>query len=126
MGTPVGGGLRKVKIGARTFKCPADHDPNRNLGGAENTIQMNGDGTVRISQEEKPWLMKVQVVIDDKEGDQEYLQDLIDRGVLSECKFEYRAAKWGGEGTVAGELTASGKDSTAEITLSGPGKLEQL
>ena len=44
----VGGSIESLTLDGRTFSVAADADTTRNLGGTDNEVEMNGDGTYRI------------------------------------------------------------------------------
>ncbi len=75
----VGGSLESITLAGREFSIAADAEANRKIGGFENEVMANGDGTARIIKTRVPLALDgVTVVIDDDKGDQEFLQGLAD------------------------------------------------
>lgn len=120
-----GGSIESVGLAGRTFSVAADADSNRKLGGWENELQMNGDGTGRSIKTRVGWLIDgLTLSIDDLRGDQEYLQDLKDRKDFYPIDITYASgAVYSGLGQVTGEEQASSMSTTSAVTLAGPGKL---
>lgn len=123
----VGGSAESVAVAGRLFPVAADADITRKLGGFENEIQANGDGTARIVMTRTPWnLSGISLEIDDNRGDQEYLQDIADGKKFVSIEVTFcSGVTFRGQGTVSGELATSSMNATAPLTFSGPGKLEQ-
>jgi len=130
----VGGSIGSVSIAGRTLAVAADSDSNRKLGGFENEVKPNGNGTVRIIKTRVAWMIGgVKLAIDDARGDQEFLQDVAD-GKNTSADADGNVAivvnfasgfSYQGKGTITGELQGSSQDATGEVTLTGPGKLTQ-
>jgi len=120
-----GGSIESLTLAGREFPAAADVDVQRKLGGFENEVQPNGDGTTRTIKTRVPWsLSGAQVEIDDDRGDQEFLQDLTDRKEDFPCSATYvSGAVYQGTGQIVGENPASSQSATAAIDLMGPGKL---
>lgn len=121
----IGGPIERVSIAGRAFSVAQDADVTRKLGGKENEIQLNGDGTGRTIQTRVAWsLTGLQLSIDDEATDQEFLQEVSDRAAYVPINVTFASGEtYGGTGTVTGELTASSANATGSLTLSGPGKL---
>lgn len=123
----IGGSVEDVSIKGRLFAVAADADGNRKLGGFENEIQMNGNGTYRLVKTRVPWLLDgLTLVVDDDRDDQKFLQDIAD----SEEEVEVTATFANGNtfqanGTIVGELGYSSQSATCSVTLSGGGKMTQ-
>lgn len=122
-----GGSIESVGLAGRTFSVAADADSNRKLGGWENEVQPNGDGTGRLIKTRVAWLVEgLTLSIDDLRGDQEYLQDLKDRLDFFPIDVTYASgAVYSGLGQVTGEEQTSSMSTTAAVTLSGPGRLNK-
>lgn len=122
-----GGSIESVGLAGRTFSVAADADSNRKLGGWENEVQPNGDGTGRLVKTRVAWLVDgLTLSIDDLRGDQEYLQDLKDRLDFFPIDITYASgAVYSGLGQVTGEEQTSSMSTTAAVTLSGPGRLNR-
>lgn len=123
----IGGSIESVGLAGRTFSVAADADSNRKLGGWENELQMNGDGTGRNIKTRVGWTVDgLQISIDDLRGDQEYLQDLQDRPDFFPIDITYASgAVYSGLGQVTGEQQTGSQATTAAVTLSGPGQLKK-
>lgn len=123
----VGGSIEKISIRGRLFAVAADAEANRKLGGFENEVQPNGNGTVRKIMTRVPWLLDgLQVEIDDTRADLEYLQEIADSQELVSITITLaNRATYQGTGTITGEIQASSQNTTATISLSGQGSLTQ-
>lgn len=120
-----GGSIESVGLAGRNFSVAADADSNRKLGGFENEVQPNGDGTARLIKTRVAWQIDgLTLSIDDLRGDQEYLQDLKDRQDFYPIDITYASgAVYSGLGQVTGEEQTSSMSTTSSVTLAGPGKL---
>lgn len=120
-----GGSIESVGLAGRTFSVAADADSNRKLGGWENEVQPNGDGTARMIKTRVAWQIDgLTLSIDDLRGDQEYLQDLKGRKDFYPIDITYASgAVYSGLGQVTGEEQTSSMSTTSAVTLAGPGKL---
>jgi hypothetical protein len=123
----VGGSIESISIKGRNFAVASDAEANRKLGGFENEVQANGDGTGRIVKTRVPWALDgVQVEVDDVRGDQEFLQDIsngtefVPITMTLASGFTYQAT-----GIVTGELQGSTQNATASLTMSGPGEMSR-
>src|SRR5262245_58964599 len=125
MGVAVGGSIESVSIRGRLFPVAADADVSRKLGGFENEIQSNGDGSGRMVKTRVPWLLDgVQVEINDSRADAEFLQEIADS--LETVPITVTLASgvtYQGNGTVSGEIGTSSQSTTATLSLSGTGSL---
>ena len=120
-----GGSIASVTFDGRTFSVPADTDSARKLGGFENDVQSNGDGTARDIKTRVPWgIADLAVAIDDDSGDAEFLQALIDRsGFFPITITNASGAVYQGTGTITGENPTASQATTASVSLMGPGTL---
>ena len=76
----VGGSIESITLDGRNFSVAADAEVQRKLGGFENEVQANGDGTARTIKTRVPLSLDgLTVDIDDDQGDAEFLQALQDR-----------------------------------------------
>lgn len=125
--TAVGGSIEKISIRGRIFPVAADAEVNRKLGGFENEVQPNGNGSARKIMTRVPWLLDgVQVEIDDTRADLEFLQEIADAQELVSIAITFaNRATYQGTGTITGEIQASSQNTTASISLSGQGTLTQ-
>ena len=120
----IGGSIVALTLKGRRFAVAADAEAQRNVGGFENDVQANGDGSGRIVKTRKPWsLTGITVEVDDSRGDHEFLQDLADLPDPFPCSVEFASAiVFQGQGTITGELAASSTNATSSLSLMGPGK----
>jgi hypothetical protein len=116
--------METVSIAGREFPVAADADAQRKLGGFENELQANGNGTVRLIKTRVPWsITGLTIEIDDDAGDHEFLQDLADRKTFEVITFTYASGvTYQGTGQVTGEVQYGNQNTTATLSLGGPGK----
>ena len=121
----VGGSIESVNIRGREFAVAADAESQRKLGGFENEVQANGNGTARIIKTRVPLSIDgLTVEIDDNRDDQEFLQETADLkdffplGITYASGLTYQASA-----QIVGESPASSQSATATISFMGPGKL---
>lgn len=121
----VGGSIESITIAGRNFAVASDADSTRKLGGFENEVQANGNGTARIVKTRVPWSLDgVTVEINDDRGDQEFLKGISDRNTFVPIAITFASGKvYQADGTVTGEIGASSQSATAGITLGGPGEM---
>ncbi len=116
--------MASVTLAGRTFSVAADADSQRKLGGFENDVQANGDGTARNVKTRVPWgASDLTLSIDDDNGDHTFLQDLTDGNDFFAITAEYASgAIFNGEGQITGEVAVSSTNATASVSLMGQGK----
>jgi len=121
----IGGSIESVSLGGRLFAVPADLETNRKLGGFENEIQTNGNGTARIIKTRVPLSIDgLSVEIDDARADQEYLKTLADGKDFFTIAITYASGvSYSGKAQIVGEFQASSQNATCTISLMGPGIL---
>lgn len=123
----VGGSIQSFAIRGRLFAVASDAEANKKLGGFENEVQANGDGTARKVMTRVPWSIDgLQLEIQNQRADQEFLQEIADS--LEYVSMEMTLADgtvYEGTGTITDEIQVSSQNATASITVGGPGKLEQ-
>jgi len=121
----VGGSIESVNLSGREFAVAADAEAQRKLGGFENEVQANGDGTARLIKTRVPLSIDgLTIEIDDDRGDQEFLQDLADQNDYWPLGITYASGiTYQGTAQIVGENPASSQNATAAISLMGPGKL---
>ena len=121
------GPIQSVSIAGRRFTVPNDTDAERDLGGNNATVSMNGDGSGRILTERKPWMIgSLTVSIDDTIGDQEFLQGIQDTADPVAIGIQYVSGSiYSGSGIISGDIKYNNKESTATLELSGAGQLIQ-
>lgn len=123
----VGGSIESIAIKGRPFPVASDSDVNRKLGGFENAVNANGDGTARMVKTRVPWsLSGINVEIDDTRGDHEFLQEIADGKDYVPLEITLVSGiTWSGRGTISDAIEYSTTNAYAGITLSGPQALEQ-
>ncbi len=123
----IGGSIESITINGRNFSVSADTDGQRKLGGFENDVQSNGDGSTRTIKTRVPWSLDgIAMNVDDDNGDQEFLQDLADSNNEFPIAITFVAGEvYQGTGQLTGELTYSNSNATATVTLMGSQKLTQ-
>lgn len=121
----VGGSIESVTLASRNFAVAADAEAERKLGGFENEVQANGDGTARLIKTRVPLSISgLTVEIDDFRGDAEYLQSLANLPDFFPISITYASGVvYQGRAQLVDENTSSSQSATAEISLSGPGIL---
>lgn len=129
-----GGSVQEVAIVGRNFAVAADADSNRKLGGWENAVGMNGNGTGRKIMTRVAWVVGgLTLDVDHDRGDPEFLQGICDgtadgRGGDGFYTIDITYADgntYQGRGTIVESLEASSMNATAAVTFNGPGKLEK-
>ena len=114
-----GGSIQEVTINRRRFAVAADADSNRKLGGFENEVSPNGDGSARkIMTRVAGQLDGLVLAVSDDSGDHEFLQDVCDNPAMVPITITYVTGyTWQGVGTITGELSYSSKNGTCGVTL---------
>ena len=120
-----GGSIESVSLDGRNFPVAADAEAQRKLGGFENEVQSNGDGSARLIKTRVPLSIDGLVVeIDDDRGDHEFLQELSDRNDFFAGAITYASGNvYQATLQIVGETQASSQNATATISLMGPGIL---
>lgn len=120
---PVGGSIESITLKGRTFSVAADNEAQRKIGGFENEIQANGDGTSRIVKTRvPPSFAGLTVAIDDAASDQEFLQGLADGNEFFPVSLTLASGEvWQGLGQISGELQTSTQNATASFDIMGTG-----
>lgn len=121
----VGGSIESLTLDGRNFAVAADAEAQRKLGGFENEVQSNGDGTARIIKTRVPLSLDgVVVEVEDARGDQEFLQDLTNRNDYFPIAITYASGDtYQATAQLVGETQASSQSATAAVSLMGPGVL---
>ena len=121
----VGGSIESVTIRGHEFAVAADAEAQRKLGGWENEVQANGDGTARIIKTRVPLSIDgLTLNVDDDRGDHEFLQDVANGTDFVPIAITYASgATYQGEAMITGEMQASSQNATAAVSLMGPGIL---
>ena len=123
--TAIGGPIVELTLSGRYFSVAEDAESNRKLGGFENEVSMNGDGTGRLVKSRVSWSADgLTVSCDDFNEDHEFLQSLADRNDFFAITVGYASgAIFQGTGQITGEIAFSSKQSTATVALQGTGTL---
>jgi hypothetical protein len=121
----VGGSIESVTLDGREFPVAADAEAQRKLGGFENEVQANGNGTARLIKTRVPLgIDGLTVEVDDDRGDQEFIQDLANRNDFFPVAITYASGNtYQGTAQIVGENPASSQNATQAISLMGPGIL---
>lgn len=127
MSAAVGGSIESISIRGRLFPVASDAEANKKLGGFENEVQANGDGTARLVKTRVPWSIDgLQVEINDARADAEFLQEIADElDFVAITMTLASGVTYQATGTITDEVQSSSQNATATITLSGPGGLSQ-
>jgi len=121
----IGGPIESISLDGRNFAVASEADVNRKLGGFENEVQSNGDGSARVIMSRVPWSLDgLTLSVDDDRGDHEYLQALVDGGDLVPVAVTLASGVvYQGVGQITGEVQYSSQNATAGVSLMGSGKL---
>lgn len=125
--TAIGGSIESINLEGSEYAVAADAESQRNLGGFENEMQANGNGTGRLIKTRKMWMLDgLQVEIDDSNEGLERLQELANRNDEFAITITYASGiTYQGTGQIVAELQASSQSATATISLSGSQTLTQ-
>ena len=120
-----GGSFVSIVLDGREFAVAADAEGQTKLGGFENDLQANGDGSARVIKTRVPWSIDgLTLAVDDINGDHEFLQELADRpGTFPVAITMPSDVVWQGVGQITGELQVSSTNAVAAVSLMGPGGL---
>lgn len=117
----IGGSIESVSLDGRLFAVTADAEVQRKLGGFENEVQANGDGTARQLKTRVPCMFDgLAVEVDDTRGDHEFLQSLADGSDFFPVVVTYASGEsYQGTMQISGELQMSNQNATAAFSLAG-------
>ncbi len=121
----IGGSIESLTLDGRNFPVAADAEVQRKMGGFENEIMANGDGTGRLIKTRVPLLLDgVNLNIDDGRADHEFINELSKRNDFFPISITYSSGvTYQGTAQLSGELQASSQNATMPVTLMGPGEL---
>lgn len=121
----VGGSIESVTLDGRNFPVAADAEAQRKLGGFENEVQSNGDGTARLIKTRVPLAISgLTVEVDDDRGDHEFLQELSNRNDFFPIAITYASGlTYQGTAQLTDETQVSSQSATGAVSLMGPGIL---
>lgn len=125
-----GGSIESVSIRGRNFSVAADADVSRKLGGFENAVEMNGNATARVIKTRVAWMLSgITVDVNDTRGDHEFLQEIANGtnadvdGFFTVSITYASGAVYSGRGQVTDAIEYGSQNTTASVSLSGPGEL---
>lgn len=123
----IGGSIQSISIRGRLFPVASDAEANINLGGFQNEVASNGNGTARLLKTRVAWMVDgLQVEIDHGRADLEFLQEIADGLEFVDFTIELvDGTVYQGEGQLVDEIQASTQSATATITAHGQQKLTQ-
>lgn len=117
----VKGAMRFLSIQGRSFKVAHDGPGNKDTGGRNNELSMNGDGSFRVLQTVMPGSMSdVQINIDDSRNDQEFLQGIANAGLPVPVVATYASSvSYTGNLVLTGELKADEATGLMSVSFDG-------
>jgi hypothetical protein len=117
----IAGAMRSLTVDGRGFKVAHDGSGNKNLGGRNNEVAMNGDKSFRVIQTVMPGSFSdIQVEIDDSKSDLEYLQGKANAGLPSMVVATYAAnISYTGDVVLTGELSKDELTGLASLNWQG-------
>ena len=117
----VGGSIESITLDGRNFAVAADAEAQRKLGGFENEVQANGDGTARLIKTRVPLSLDgLTLEIDDDRADQEFLQELTNRNDFFPVVISYASGNdYQGTAQLVGETQASSQNTNRQALSSG-------
>lgn len=121
----VGGSIESVNLDGRNFAVAADAEAQRKLGGFENEVQSNGNGTARLIKTRVPLSINgLTIEIDDNRDDQEFLQRISNLNDFFAIAITYASGlTYQGSAQLVDETQYSSQNATASVSLMGPGIL---
>lgn len=127
MSAATGGSIESIGIRGRILPVPADTDANLKLGGKEAKVEPNGDGTARKILVTVPWgIQNLAVEINDNRADHEFLQEIAEEKDWVPIDITMASGVvYAARGSIVGEVQRSTMNSTATISLAGPGQAAQ-
>lgn len=117
----VGGSVDSVTLSGRFFSVASDADIARKLGGYENEVMPNGDGSGRqIMTAVSAGLSGLVLAVDDDNGDHEFLQELANsKGGFPYTITYVSGVTYQGKGVITGELQYNNQTATASLNIQG-------
>lgn len=119
----IGGSIESVSLGGREFAMAADVEVNRKVGGFENEVLANGNGTARLIKTRVPFMFDgLAIEIDDARDDQGFVQALADGDDFFPITVSYASGvTYQGFGQIVGEIQFSNQTSSCTVSVSGTG-----
>lgn len=123
----VGGSIQSMSIRGRLFAVASDADSNKKLGGYENEVAPNGNGTARLIKTAVAWSLDgINVEIDENRADQEFLQEIADGNEFVDVAVTYASGvTYQGTGQIVGEVAVSSQSATCPLAFQGQGTMTQ-
>jgi len=123
----IGGSIESITLDGRNFAVAADAEGQRKLGGFENEVMANGDGTARLIKTRVPLSFDgITLEIDDDRGDSEFLQELSNRNDFFPISITYASGStYQATAQITGETQAGSQSATSSVSLMGPGVLSK-
>ncbi len=120
-----GGSIESIAVRGRLFPVAADADAGIKLGGFENEVQANGDGSARQVKTRIPWSLDgVSLAVDHTKDDLAFLQEVAnDQDNVTIAVTLASGDVFHGRGTITGEVKLQTQNTTAALGFMGPGKL---
>lgn len=121
--TAIGGSIESVTLDGREFAVAADAEAQRKIGGFENEVMANGDGTARLIKTRVPLQYSgITLEMDDARGDHEFVQDLANQKDFWPFAVTHASGlTYQGTAQITNELQGSTQSATLPIDLQGPG-----
>lgn len=125
--TAIASDIESVTLNGRLFAVPSDITVSRKIGGFENTVLPNGDGTARLKKMRAvPGWEGLAVQVDDTRGDQEFLQELANLSEFWPLAMTYGSgAIWQGSVQIVEAIQYDNQETTATLAVQGEGTLTQ-
>lgn len=117
----IAGPFESHTIAGRRFVCDADDDAVLNMNGKENEVKPNGDSSNRVLQKRVPGVLEgTNIAFDQARGDEEFLNDIKDRGATVDYSGTTNdGVIYAGSVVITGPLKFSHKNGTVPVTLTG-------
>ena len=124
---PIGGSIESVSVDNQLFAVAADADATMSLGGFNNEVQPNGDGTGRIIKTRVPWAISgLTLAVDDDATAWEFLQSIADGNEYVPVTIRMASGvTYQGTGTITDAIERSTQGATISLSLGGQGALSQ-
>ncbi len=121
----IGGPIESVTFDGREFPVAADAESQRKMGGFENEIQSNGNGTARLIKTRVPLgIDGLTLESDDSRGDHEFIQALANRKDYFAVAITYSSGiTYQGIAQIVGDIQSSSQNATVAVSIMGPGEL---
>ena len=121
----VGGSIESLTLNGREFAVAADAEAQRKIGGFENEVLANGNGTARIIKTRVPLALNgVTLEMDGDRDDHEFVQNLANLNDFFAIAITYASGNtYQGSAQLVDELQGSSQSATLPVSLMGPGIL---